>query len=38
MAGHNENGKVFFVWKKQSDGSWKLAVDMGNELPASSMQ
>lgn len=38
MPGHNENGKVLFVWKRQSDGSWKLAVDMGNELPASSMQ
>lgn len=38
MPGHNENGKVLFVWKRQPDGSWKLAVDMGNELPASSMQ
>ncbi|TNE34558.1 MAG: nuclear transport factor 2 family protein [Alphaproteobacteria bacterium] len=38
MPGHNQNGKVLFVWKRQADGSWKLAVDMGNELPPSSMQ
>ena len=32
MPGHSENGKIFFLWKKQADGSWKLAVDMGNAL------
>jgi ketosteroid isomerase-like protein len=32
MPGHSENGKIFFLWKKQTDGSWKLAVDMGNAL------
>lgn len=32
MPGHNPNGKVLFVWKRQPDGSWKIAVDMGNEL------
>ena len=34
MAGHNPRGKVLFVWKRQADGSWKIAVDMGNELPS----
>ena len=36
MPGHREDGKVLFVWKKQADGSWKIAVDMGNDLPAPS--
>ena len=26
-------GKYLNVWKKQMDGSWKVAVDMGNESP-----
>lgn len=33
MPGHREEGKVLFVWKQQSDGTWKIAVDMGNDLP-----
>ena len=33
MPGHREAGKVLFVWERQGDGSWKLAVDMGNDLP-----
>jgi ketosteroid isomerase-like protein len=32
MPGHGENGKVLFVWKQQADGSWKIAVDMGNAI------
>jgi ketosteroid isomerase-like protein len=34
MPGHSGEGKVFFVWKKQADNSWKIAADMGNDLPA----
>ena len=34
MPGHSGEGKVFFVWKKQADDSWKIAADMGNDLPA----
>ena len=34
MPGHSGEGKVFFVWKKQADKSWKIAADMGNDLPA----
>lgn len=30
-----ENGKYASVWKKQSDGSWKVVMDMGNASPAS---
>ncbi len=26
-------GKYISVWKKQNDGSWKVAVDMGNSSP-----
>ncbi len=26
-------GKYMSVWKKQSDGSWKVVVDMGNASP-----
>jgi ketosteroid isomerase-like protein len=26
-------GKYLNIWKKQKDGSWKVAVDMGNESP-----
>jgi ketosteroid isomerase-like protein len=26
-------GKYMSVWKKQKDGSWKVAVDMGNSSP-----
>jgi len=26
-------GKYVSVWKKQNDGSWKVAVDMGNSSP-----
>jgi ketosteroid isomerase-like protein len=25
-----ETGKYVTVWKKQKDGSWKVALDMGN--------
>ncbi|WP_215225643.1 YybH family protein [Echinicola shivajiensis] len=25
-----ENGKYLTVWKKQADGTWKVAADMGN--------
>ncbi len=28
------HGKYLNVWKKQADGSWKVAVDMGNKSPA----
>ena len=27
------HGKYMSVWKKQKDGSWKVAVDMGNSSP-----
>lgn len=27
-------GKYTSVWKKQKDGSWKVAMDMGNSSPA----
>lgn len=33
MPGHKVDGKVLFVWKRQPDGQWKIAVDMGNDLP-----
>jgi ketosteroid isomerase-like protein len=26
-------GKYLNVWKKQTDGKWKVAVDMGNDSP-----
>ena len=29
-----EYGKYATVWKKQKDGSWKVAMDMGNASPA----
>lgn len=32
LPGHAENGKVFFLWKRQGDGTWKIAVDMGNAI------
>lgn len=28
-----ESGRYMTVWKKQSDGSWKVALDAGNEEP-----
>jgi len=28
-----EHGKYLTVWKKQPDGTWKVAVDMGNKGP-----
>jgi ketosteroid isomerase-like protein len=28
-----EHGKYMTVWKKQKDGSWKVALDMGNSTP-----
>lgn len=28
-----EQGKYLTIWKKQPDGSWKVAVDMGNGSP-----
>ncbi|MCE2830103.1 MAG: nuclear transport factor 2 family protein [Sphingomonadales bacterium] len=34
LPGHRGEGKVLFVWKRQPDGTWKIAVDMGNDLPA----
>jgi uncharacterized protein (TIGR02246 family) len=27
---HDEKGKYLVVWKKRSDGAWKVAVDMDN--------
>ncbi len=30
---HVEHGKYITVWKKQADGNWKVAVDMGNAGP-----
>lgn len=27
-------GKYVTIWKKQKDGSWKAAVDIGNTTPA----
>jgi len=30
-----EYGKYVTIWKKQSDGSWKVALDMGNASPKS---
>jgi ketosteroid isomerase-like protein len=32
MPGHSENGKVLFLWERQSTGVWKLQVDMGNAI------
>jgi ketosteroid isomerase-like protein len=31
---HVERGKYTTVWKKQADGSWKIALDMGNKSEA----
>jgi ketosteroid isomerase-like protein len=28
-----DRGKYMTIWKKQADGSWKVAVDMGNSGP-----
>jgi ketosteroid isomerase-like protein len=28
-----EHGKYVSIWKKQKDGSWKVAMDMGNSSP-----
>jgi len=28
------SGRYFTIWKKQSDGSWKVALDASNEEPA----
>ena len=28
-----EHGKYTSIWKKQSDGSWKVVLDMGNASP-----
>lgn len=28
------HGKYLNIWKKQPDGTWKVAVDMGNDNPA----
>jgi ketosteroid isomerase-like protein len=33
MPDHKVDGKVLFIWKRQADGQWKIAVDMGNDLP-----
>jgi ketosteroid isomerase-like protein len=32
-----EYGKYTSIWKKQSDGSWKVVLDMGNASPAPKM-
>lgn len=32
MPGHSENGKVFFLWQRQGDGTWKMQIDMGNAI------
>lgn len=32
MPGHAENGKVLFLWERQTDGTWKIQVDMGNGM------
>jgi len=29
-----EYGKYVSIWKKQKDGSWKVAMDMGNSSPS----
>jgi ketosteroid isomerase-like protein len=29
-----EHGKYMTAWKKQKDGSWKVALDMGNSSPS----
>ena len=26
-------GKYLNIWKKQADGNWKVAIDIGNESP-----
>ena len=31
-------GKYTTIWKKQSDGTWKIALDMGNNAPAHEAQ
>ncbi len=31
---HVEYGKYTSIWKMQKDGSWKVALDMGNSSPA----
>lgn len=28
------HGKYLNIWKKQSDGTWKVTIDMGNQNPA----
>lgn len=34
----SDKGKYLMVWKKQTDGSWKVLFDMSNtDLPASSL-
>ncbi len=33
-AQHESHGKYLNIWKKQEDGAWKVAVDMGNQNPA----
>lgn len=32
---HVEHGKYTSIWKLQSDGSWKVVLDMGNASPQS---
>jgi|SRR5579862_4626416 len=32
---HIEHGKYTSIWKLQKDGSWKVALDMGNASPGS---
>ena len=34
----SDYGKYTSIWKKQKDGSWKVAVDMGNSSPAPKTQ
>jgi ketosteroid isomerase-like protein len=28
---HTQNGKYLNVWKKDSQGNWRVIVDMGNQ-------
>ena len=34
-AEFTDKGKYLTVWKKQADGSWKVAADLGNSAPLS---
>lgn len=32
-SGLGGKGKFFMLWERQSDGQWKILIDMGNRLP-----